>query len=95
MKVIMNIIDENGIMLFEHDMEISDKCKIKFLPTGREIKNAIKEIFKRKRDDKMNERIAQQRKFVEWLKAKGEYNALDSAATMQRMFEVWTKSKPK
>jgi DNA-directed RNA polymerase subunit RPC12/RpoP len=41
----------------------------------------------------MNELIAQQREFVEWLKAKGEYNALDSASTMQRMFEVWKAMK--
>ncbi len=41
----------------------------------------------------MNERIQQQREFVEWLKEKGLYYALDSEFTMQKMFRVWKAMK--
>jgi DNA-directed RNA polymerase subunit RPC12/RpoP len=41
----------------------------------------------------MNDLIQQQQEFVEWLKSKDLYNALESAPTMQRMFEVWKAMK--
>lgn len=41
----------------------------------------------------MTDLIKQQQEFVEWLKAKGLYNAFDPSHIMQRMFEVWKAMK--
>jgi len=43
--------------------------------------------------DKASDRIKQQQEFVEWLKSKDLYNALESATAMQKMFQVWKAMK--
>lgn len=37
----------------------------------------------------MSDLIKRQQKFIEWLKEKGMYNAMEAADDMQRMFHVW------
>ena len=38
------------------------------------------------------ETIQTQLQFVEWLKEKGLYNPMESAATMQKMHRVWEEA---
>lgn len=37
----------------------------------------------------LKERVDNQLEFIEWLKSKGLYNPMESAHTIQRMYEVW------
>ena len=45
--------------------------------------------------EKVTAQVAKQIEFVKWLSSKGMYNEYESAATMQKMQNVWTEMKDK
>ncbi len=46
MKVIMMIVTEDGEPLVSHGMELTKNFKLKFMPSGKSIKDAIKAKLK-------------------------------------------------
>ena len=46
MKLIMMIVTENGETLVSHGMELTKNYKLKFMPSGKSIKDAIKAKLK-------------------------------------------------
>jgi len=49
MKLILTISTEDGETLVSHSMELTDNFKLKFMPDGKSIKDAIKAKLKEKR----------------------------------------------
>ena len=49
----MLIVSDEGV-LFEHKMELTSNYKLKFIPPGKYIKNAIKEKLEQNEEDRDN-----------------------------------------